>query len=199
MKERNLKIKFRNYIWIFPFIGGFLCVFSILFPAGYSDVLYYLTKERIINFWMWGFWSSDLPLSVLTPTPYKLAKSVFISPTFLIFGITCSSIIAIIGVFIMIEAHKMRNIQSYLEKKNTFLLICGCLLLLTTIIWLVEISFLNYYELLSDLLFWDDLGSPPSPDLFKAFFWSYFKMDFGVIGPLIIGVFSIMFQFLIKR
>ena len=175
---------FKKLFWLFPFISGILCVIAIVIPSGFQDVVYIFTKERTLNFWMWGLWTSSIPYGGMGAY-FNVGNSTFVDLFSLIFGITCAGIILIVGIFVMIMANKMRKNTTLVERHKVLWIISGILILGATIAWMVQISFVNYYNIMVILFRWE--SSPPPPEWFTSSFWTYFKPDFGVIGPLAAG------------
>ncbi|MFX1496782.1 MAG: hypothetical protein ACFFBH_04580 [Promethearchaeota archaeon] len=199
MRIGKFEIDLSSYLWVLPFISGLIAVISIITPAGYLEGGYYYSSEPYIalKFWMWGMWVNSAVES-LYPIYYITSRTIFLKGTYFVSGIISSIIILSASIIVMMDALRVHRKKSSIENRRIFWSWCGILIWVATILWMIQISFASYYDIMVELGVWYG-QSPPSTDLFTTPFWFYFKMDFGVIGPFITGGLLLFTRILTKR
>ncbi|MFW9772166.1 MAG: hypothetical protein ACFFEO_08380 [Candidatus Thorarchaeota archaeon] len=190
MKIGKFETELSSYLWVLPFIGGLIAIISLITPAGYIVE----SEGNSFKFWIWGMWVSKLDRGVVA-----ISNNIFLEGTYLISGIISSFIILTTSVIVMMDALRMRRKKISIENKKNLWTWCGILILIATMLWMIEISFVSYYDIMVEFGAWENYYSPPTADDFTTPFWFYFEMDFGVIGPLINGSLLIFTRILIKR
>lgn len=194
MRIGKFEIDFSSYLWVLPFIGGLIAIISIITPAGFLEVYYYFEPYVPLQFWMWGMWINSRDYNY-----FVTSNTIFLEGAYLISGIISSIVIFCTGTAVVIDAFRVRWKKGSIESRRNLWSWCGILIWVATILWVIQISFTSYYDIMVQLGVWSGYSSPPSADLFTTPFWFYFKMDFGVIGPLIAGGLLLFTRVLTKR
>ena len=167
-------VEIRKYIWLAPFIAGFIGIISIFFPAGTADFAGYVK----IDFWIWGMW---------VQSGFFGANTIFLSDIFSTVGIGCSVLTLIFSIISLITANQIRkNSKSIIDTRMLWIAI-GILIIIINIAWAVFIAFMNYGVIL------DELGRAIFPsDQYNTIIWLYFNFNFGITGPLFSGILAIV-------
>ena len=168
-------VEIRNYIWLAPFIAGFIGIISIFFPAGTADFAGYVT----IDFWMWGMW---------VQSGFYGANTIFQSDIFSMVGIGCSVLTLIFSIIILITANQIRKNSKSIIDTRVLWIANGILIIIINITWMVIITFMNYGVILDELaggIFF------PFNQSYNTIIWLYFNFNFGIIGPIFSGILAI--------
>lgn len=180
---KNIRKTLENLSWIIPLLSGLILIISLLTPAGYLKTLYYYFSPwwggsldlKSIRFWMWGLWNYTDP-----SYDYNRSYSTWLPPLHLSIGIMFAVLITILGFLSLIIANRIIKKRSTFDEIGKLCSSCGILLLIICISWVILISFVPYYDILAVLN-----EFLPDPENFNALFWTYFKPEFGIIGPFI--------------
>ena len=167
-------VEIRKYIWLAPFVGGLIGIMSIFFPAGTADFAGYVK----IDFWMWGMW---------VQTGFVGANTIFLSDIFSMVGIGCSVLTLIFSIIIFITSNQIRKDSKSIIDTRMLWIASGILIIIINITWAVIITFMNYGIILNEL---GNFFLPPTYQ-YNAMIWLYFDFNFGIIGPLILGILAI--------
>ncbi|MHA1292872.1 MAG: hypothetical protein ACTSQJ_09420 [Promethearchaeota archaeon] len=170
--------EYKDYIWIFPYIGGIFCIIAVLTPAAYLNIF-----GMSSNIWMWG----------LTIGIFSIMWGNFYSEIFgLICGIICSIVIFTCGVLIIKSANKVRLGKKEFNRYQKKWLLLGIYSILAVIVWIIIID-LSFQMYINNLY-----GSYYYYGSFNFSFWSFFSPGFGVIGVFIGGGLTIVGSVLTK-
>jgi hypothetical protein len=183
LRFKNLRKSFDNLKWIIPLISGLILIASLIIPAGHLHTLYHYTIPwwgsfidiKSVRFWIWGLWNYTNP-----SYDFNRSYSTWLPPLHLSIGIMFAALIFIIGLLSIILANKLIRKKSSFEEIGKLCFSIGILLLIICVSWIILVSFVPYYDILATL----NENLPPPEDI-NALFWTYFRMDFGIIGPFI--------------
>ena len=197
MKFKELRKSLENLSWIIPLLSGLILIVSLISPAGYLKTLYYYFSPwwgsnidiKSIRFWIWGLWNYTDPYY-----DYNHSYSTWLPPLHLSIGIIFALLILILAILSFIIANKIIMKRSTFTEISKLCYSCGILLLVICVSWIIIISFLPYYDILAILN-----ENIPDPEDINALFWTYFKPDFGIIGPFIASGFLITLGRFAKR
>lgn len=156
----------KNYIWSFPLLAGVLTIIGLLTPSSaFEDVE--------IN-WMWGLrYFNLLPVDEGFNWIFELTPKDF-TPIIFVCKIIPFIVLLAISIFSIILAIKLRK-QGDFQKFERKWLLCGILLIIVAIVYLIEIEVLMrfYY----DEYFGLDMG-----------YWENYTPGFAIVAPFISGV-----------
>jgi len=183
IRFKNLRKSLENLSWIVPLISGLILIVSLITPAGYLNTFYYYFSPwwgsyidlKSIRFWIWGLWNYTDPYY-----DFNRSYSTWLPPLHLSIGIMFAVVILTVSILSLIIANKLITKRSTFDEIGKFYSSLGILLLIICVSWVILISFVPYYDILG--LLNENL---PNPEDLNALFWTYFKPDFGIIGPFI--------------
>jgi len=166
-------VEIRNYIWLAPFIAGFIGIISIFFPAGTGG----FAGFQEFDFWIWGMW---------VQSGYLGANTIFLNDIFFTVGIGCSVLTSIFSIIILITANQIRKNSKSIIDTRVIWIASGILIIIVNMTWAAIITFMNYGVILNELI-----GNIYSSYQYNTMIWLYFNFNFGITGPLFSGVLAI--------
>jgi len=119
--------RYKNYLWLIPFIGGIISLIALLTPAAYDS-----SMGNYYYYWIWGFVSYKIGyIEWIGFDEYTLS---------LIPSIICSSILIVSMVILIISSNK------YGKGLNTMRLYLGILIITTTTVWILLMEIIDLIQ-----------------------------------------------------
>ncbi|MFX1237497.1 MAG: zinc ribbon domain-containing protein [Promethearchaeota archaeon] len=160
-----------KYTYVLPLISFIIGIIALITPTGTVSGIYG-SMGMVFDLWMWGFWSTNVFTGPGPATSefFIEAYEVFI-PSMICFAMI---VISLIGILVLAMQEKRG------EGHGITQIIFGIIIIISTIMYMifVDMGFSQYYERLGGT--------------FPMSFWSFLTEGFGIIGPIICGIISII-------
>ncbi|TFG24123.1 MAG: zinc ribbon domain-containing protein [Promethearchaeota archaeon] len=149
----------KDYIWVFPLIGGFLIILAVLTPA-----VYYRLGPIYSYIWLWG-------LKVTSSGSSWVSGFNYID---LVVYVVCTILILIAGIKLIETSNKVRLGRMDLKDVDLLWLELSILAIVAIIIWIVILSIATTSTQTRTTL--------TTTTTTTTNIWSYHQVGFGVIG-----------------
>lgn len=169
----DVKLVLKN-LWVLPYIGGAVVVFALMFPAGTRLVPSLFDYSH--TFWVWGL-VCTIDWQQLGDWTWWTDFGFILDPLFLTISLILTVTIIYCGVKLVLRARNLNKEEKYLDKSS---MIYGLAILALITSWIILTEF--YFSVTGLPV---DSG-PGSFGIDPPFsFWTYFEINFGIIGVLL--------------